>query len=342
MTRALQSAGIAGGARVVALHGTPIGTGQVGTSVRFELTWDRPGPDLPATVVGKFPSTDERSRAAGAAGLYAREIGFYRELLPQLHVSTPQPIYAAYDPVTADCTLLMTDVREADAGDQLSGCGLELATAAVEEIAGLHAPTWGRAAQLSAYGWVRVPTAELAAMHRDRYVNGFDTFVETVGARFDADDIDLGRWIGERMSVLPALHTVEPCAVHNDFRLDNLLIPRRPGERLRVVDWQTVGIGFGPVDVAYFCGTGLVEDPAPDAERALVERYRRRLADLGVEIGADQVWHSYCLGAVAGYVMAVVAAQQVVRTDRGDRMFAVMAQRSASLMRRCGLLDLVP
>ena len=49
--------------------------------------------------------------------------------------------------------------------------------------------------------------------------------------------------------------------VHNDFRLDNMLFSdaadRAP---LTVVDWQTVGLGRGPGDIAYFLGSSF-----PDA-----------------------------------------------------------------------------
>jgi len=42
--------------------------------------------------------------------------------------------------------------------------------------------------------------------------------------------------------------------------------------------------------------------------------------------------HDYRLGTVDGLMMAVVASQVVVRTERGDEMFAVMAERHAQHM----------
>ena len=68
--------------------------------------------------------------------------------------------------------------------------------------------------------------------------------------------------------------------MHNDFRLDNLLFAAGEGPApVTVVDWQTIGIGHGPVDVAYFVGAGVWPAPSADDERALVARYVARLAE---------------------------------------------------------------
>ena len=47
----------------------------------------------PATLAGKFPAADPTSRGTAAAfGLYAKEVGFYRELAPQLDVRVPRTL----------------------------------------------------------------------------------------------------------------------------------------------------------------------------------------------------------------------------------------------------------
>jgi hypothetical protein len=80
------------GARVAALRWEPIGTGQVGDSVRFHLTYDLPDAG-PATLAGKFPAADETSRGTAAAfGLYVKEVGFYRELRQHLDVRAPMTL----------------------------------------------------------------------------------------------------------------------------------------------------------------------------------------------------------------------------------------------------------
>jgi hypothetical protein len=105
-----------------------------------------------------------------------------------------------------------------------------------------------------------------------------------------------------------------------------------------VVDWQTVAVNIGPADVAYFCGAGLLPDTRASHERSLVERYGSGLAAHGVDVDVDALWDGYVLGSAGGYLMAVLASQIVERTDRGDEMFAVMAERHAAQIRHVGLL----
>lgn len=352
LTAALHRAGVApDGARVTGVSARTIGTGQMGTSVRYELTWNRPDPALPASVVGKFPSHDERSRAAGAGGAYAKELGFYRDLQPTLAVPTPTPLYAAFDPETAEFTLLMTDVRSARAGDQLAGCDLELAGRAADVIAHLHAGTWNRGDEIVALGWLPAPGPARLAEMVELYRLLHQGFAADFADRLTGTELEAGRWIGEQFADLATAHRLAPCAVHNDFRLDNLLIGDDEGGStgagpLTVVDWQTMGIGFGPTDLAYFVGTGVEPDVVEaaggvGAERALVERYGAALAGLGIEVPVDDLWLSYRLGAASGYVMTVIASQLVIRTERGDAMFDAMARRSAAMMRRLDIAGLV-
>lgn len=342
LTEALRRAGVAGDAAVTAVTARPIGTGQMGESVRFELTWDRPGAALPASVVGKFPSSDPNSRSAGSSGAYGREIGFYRDLQPTAGVPTPTPLYLAYDGRTADFTLLMGDVRAARQGDQLAGCGPEVAERAVDAIVGLHAATWGRTGEVLAHGWLPAPTPALAEQRVAMYRQLFVGFEAGFAARLTEADMELGRWIAAHLADVHHTHVLPPCIVHNDFRLDNLLFATEPeGSPVTVVDWQTLGVGHGPVDIAYFVGAGVWPAPAVDTERALVRHYADRLAAHGVLAPFDDLWTSYRLGAVSGYVMAVVASQLVVRTERGDDMFVAMASRHAAQVRRLGVVDLV-
>ena len=122
--------------------------------------------------------------------------------------------------------------------------------------------------------------------------------------------------------------------VHNDFRLDNMLFataPDRPG--VTIVDWQTVGVGRGPGDIAYFLGSSF-PDPAVrrGCEQQLVAAYHESLRAYGVsDYSLEECWDEYRLSSFGALVMAVFASMHVGRTDRGDRMFLAMVNRSAQL-----------
>ena len=63
LTELLTASGVAAGAEVVSFESASVGTSQVGENVRYRLTWSTEPGDRPASVVGKFPALDEKSRA---------------------------------------------------------------------------------------------------------------------------------------------------------------------------------------------------------------------------------------------------------------------------------------
>ena len=107
---------------VTSVSAERIGAGKVGDNVRFTLTWSPPNSG-PATVVGKFPSPDPMSRAAGVSlGNYEREVRFYTELAHTVGVRAPACHYAMLDGETGDFVLVLADLAPATVGDQVAGC----------------------------------------------------------------------------------------------------------------------------------------------------------------------------------------------------------------------------
>ena len=140
----LQQGGV--DAVVRAFTAKSVGTGQIGDSIRFQLDYERRGDDAPASLVGKFPSAGEESRATGGAALgnYIREVRFYqRRLAPTALIHTPRCYFTDVDEATSEFVLMMEDLAPAEQGDQLRGVTLAQARLAVIEAAKLHASHWG-------------------------------------------------------------------------------------------------------------------------------------------------------------------------------------------------------
>ena len=117
-----------GGGRVDSVDGRPIGTGQVGENIRYRLT---AGDGGVTTVVGKFPSDNEQSFAtAQQMGIYASEVGFYRDVAPKLRIRVPEVYYIGFDPATTRFCLVMEDISPAVQGDQMAGTDVATARAA--------------------------------------------------------------------------------------------------------------------------------------------------------------------------------------------------------------------
>ncbi|MDA8047822.1 MAG: phosphotransferase [Actinomycetota bacterium] len=328
LTRVLDRDGALDGSRVTHVAGTAIGTGQVGCNVRYRLTYDRPGPG-PESVVIKFASRSETSRATGVQTLtYETEVAFYQDLADTVDVDRPHCHYAAIEAGTPNVVLVLEDI-DASPGDQIAGCRPDHVALAMDQAARLHGPRWGDRTLFD------VPW--LAAKAASPYDLGpvvamlWPTFAD----RFQALLTEESLAVGEQLSRAKTWLAPEPgpaTVCHSDFRLDNILFGEPSGRHpITVVDWQTVNLGCGTADVSYFLSAAVAPAERRRIEREMVGRYHRELGryDIG-DYDFDRCWDDYRRHSFAGFFMAVAASLMVERTERGERMFATMANGAAA------------
>lgn len=320
-----------------------IGTGQVGENVRYALHWNSE-PASPSTVVGKFPSLDPQSRATGGAtSAYVREVGFYRDAQRTVDVSTPRIHHIDEDIDANAFVLIMDDLAPAEQGDQLAGCSVEEAELAIDQAIALHRPHWG-GDFAEHHPWAAGRDEEGNASFVELVSMVIGPFVERYTDRLDDDTLTTARWLAANMEAYTRSQRTPATLVHGDFRLDNMLFapPGRDAPPLTIVDWQTASMGRGPADAAYFVGAGLPPALRQEAEPALMNRYVDGIVSaVGPAAVRDDVEFDYRVGAAAGLTMAIVASQIVGRTERGDEMFCVMAERHSAQMHDLGTLDLI-
>lgn len=326
LTERLNTAGHRG--RVTGYRAERIGTGQIGLCVRFTLQVEGGNPRTPVSLVGKFPSRDAQSRATGVAlRNYLKEVSFYREMQSKVAIRTPRCYYAEIDGEGPEFGLLLEDLYPATQGDQLRGCSLEVAHAAVQQLVGLHGPTWRRE-QLKQVGWIGAPTDADEADRRDLYALHLPGFLERYGSRLMADEVAILRRYAETM---PQPFPSRFSLLHVDYRLDNLLIDTGVSPpAVTVVDWQSVTLGNPMTDVAYFLGAGMLPDARRRAEVEIVSDYHAALVSHGINDYAwEDCWQDYRRAAFHGFNVTVIASMLVGRTERGDEMFIAMARRHA-------------
>ena len=329
LTDALRRAGaVAEGVSVRSFEMTPIGTGQMADTTRFTLTLDQPGAG-PSSVVGKFASADEQSRGTGLAlRAYEVEVRFYREVAARVGARLPAVYLAEVEPETGWFTLLMEDIAGATQGDQIAACGPDVAAAALEEMAGLHAPCW-EAPELEHLEWLNRNTPEsdgfLVALVSSLLPGFLERYADTLAPEHQA----VCRTFVEHLPTYLQLRSGPRTASHGDFRLDNLLFqPETP--RPVVVDWQTVGWAGASVDVAYFIGGCLSAEDRRAHEPELLAHYHDALCRRGVQgYSLEQLRADTRRDTFAGLLMAIVASMVVQRTDRGDLMFLTSSSRHA-------------
>ena len=115
--------------------------------------------------------------------------------------------------------------------------------------------------------------------------------------------------------------------VQGDLRLDNILFDDESNAAI-LLDWQTASIGLPLNDIAYCISTSFA-DPQERAtfEESLVKEYYDQLGVNNI-YSYEDAWNDYRRGSFVGFLMAVMSSMIVERTERGDEMFAVMAERS--------------
>jgi aminoglycoside phosphotransferase (APT) family kinase protein len=339
LTERLRAAHELSEGRVASVTWEPIGPGQVGDSARFALEYA--GGDGPRTLAGKFPAEDATSRGTAAAfGLYAKEVGFYRELAPAIGVRVPRTYAAEVDESGAEFVLLFEDLGPCRQGNQLESCSLEDARHAIRQAAAIHAPSWNKP-ELIDRDWLQTKPEALAqikalypqaqAIFAERYADTLEPELMRVCAELnEASEYWFGREGGDR------------CLIHGDFRLDNMLFDIKGGaEPIAVLDWQTVAVGNGLTDIGYFLGCGIGDALRREAERELIDLYCAEMSARGVPMSRDAVWDDYRLGALHGVSTAVFSAAFVERTARGDANFLSMARGACALALAHGSIGLL-
>lgn len=341
MTGALEEAGVARGATVTELvHDGFIGTGQMGRTARFSLTWDQPE-GRPVDVVGKFPADDPVARSTGFDhGSYLKEWTFYKHLKPTLGVRTPEVWVACYDEAAPDFVLIMESLGQSCPGDQMKGLTVDEAALAVEQAVAFHAPRWGDDSVETLLG---KPKDQAAAELGQFYALFVEGALERLGPGLSEEARALVRTLTPLVPRWANGVTTTPSTVaHMDYRPDNLLFAAGPGAPpLAVVDWQTIAYWPGATDIAYLVGGAFEPADRAAAERALVQDYCRRLNAAGVPYDAATCWDDYRVGSIWGVVMSVIAAMLAQVTERGDEMLTTMLRRHAQHALDVGALDLL-
>ncbi len=88
------------GAQVTRLSTSPVGEGigMLGILARVAITYDRPKPEAPPTVIAKFPSAVPGNRKIGMTyRLYEREVNFYTRVSTRGPDNVPDPTEFARD-----------------------------------------------------------------------------------------------------------------------------------------------------------------------------------------------------------------------------------------------------
>jgi hypothetical protein len=302
------------GTDVVDASVSPIaeGEGFMGRLARIEPTYGPGAADGggPRSMVAKIPTDDPGSVAIGQMlRVWEREASFYAELAPRLPVRTPECYYAGGDVDSGIFALLLEDLSPYVSGDQVAGATTQQTEAAIEWLGRFHAAESG-GADVAGLAWL--PATADSPMYQGlgpMLEAVWPLFVQKFGDRTPPDTLGWVERMIPRWNESMAEQWLPVTVVHADFRVDNLFFD---GDTVVALDWQSIALGEGMYDVAYFLGGSLPTAARRTDEQRLVARYRAILGEHGVEVpGEDEVFDHYRRAVLMAMTVAALLMGQL-------------------------------
>ncbi|XXH03326.1 hypothetical protein Hte_009724 [Hypoxylon texense] len=206
--------------------------------------------------------------------LYQREVEFFNRLAPSLDLmELPKAWWAGYDAEQGIVVLDDLTVRGCEFGDPTQVWPVSRVLAGIEQLAALHAKTWG--VKASDFPWL-TSDYDLAILS---LMETYDAVVHSPG-RPEIHDYLKSQ---ERITATLKKHFASrnpkfQCLLHGDPHTGNTYLENGAP---RFLDWQIIHIGSAFHDVAYFIGGALSVEDRRTHEWKIVDHYLTTLEKLG-------------------------------------------------------------
>ncbi|WP_018636088.1 phosphotransferase [Parafrankia elaeagni] len=292
------------GARFPGIEVTEVTPGpvvsRISTNVRFHITC---AGGVPAglsphlCVKGYF---SERTLPARHAGI--PETLFYRDLAERTGVRTLRSPYAEVDTANGANVLITEDVIAAG-GTFLDGqhpYSPDQTAASLEQLARLHATTWGDPSLADASWLSSRMGPRTGPTWREKIEANFTT---ATGAGAPEEVRDVGRLVAAYSALADLVTTTSPWTiVHGDPHVGNIFLD---GEgRPSLLDWQLVQRAPWYIDVGYHIASALTVADRRTHETDLLRHYLDALAAGGIEPPSwDEAWLGVRRSVLQGFYL---------------------------------------
>jgi hypothetical protein len=316
LTDALQEGGVLATARVSG-HTCVLleQQGAAGVVARVTLQYDGDAHDAPASLVAKLASPHEPIRSLlHQFGGYRREVEFYRQFGVDPGIPVPRCFWGDIDLTTGVFVLLLEDMSTCRMGNPFapSVADTELA---IRHLALFHA-TWWESPRLLQLDWLTHPGSPEATAQAARIRGSMANALTMIRQRFGDEFPGVCSVIAERLIAgwdkREQRSTSPLTVVHRDFHPGQMFFPSGNGGRFVVFDWQTVGIGRGPEDLARIVVMGLTVPQREANDQRLIELYHAELCAHGVVgYSLERCVEDFRDGLTASLIINMVAAAAV-------------------------------
>jgi hypothetical protein len=322
------------------------GVGFIGIVLRLTPTYEGDAAGAPESIIAKMPSPDPAARQLAAMyGLYERELQFYRRLAPKISFRTARCYYSDGDAETVSYIILLQDLALAgQIGDQIAGCDLNQATAAIVALARHHAQWWA-SPKLDDMGLDSGADLVRGAIAQ-AYGPSYPLFLERFGNEFLQDVLDIIPTLGPTMlTTLDEIEEGPMTLAHGDYRADNLFFcPNGDTFDVAAIDWQSPNKGWGAYDLAYFICGSFATELRHQHEASLRDLYYHTLTSSGVtDYAREQFDIDYARSLLAYLLIFVInGATLDTANERGEQLFRSIFERLNASIAETNALSYLP
>jgi aminoglycoside/choline kinase family phosphotransferase len=298
---------------------------------RVELDYEGTGSTAPSSLIAKIPMDAPQNRqVADFYQMYQRECDFYQHYAGRSPLRVAKTYGIAREEGTSDFVLLLEDLGKHRIGDQVKGNRAEDAVSAIAALAAHHATFWGKAQDLPEL--LDYSRADFSAALDHTYRNSVQPTIDAFSEYFTPALRELALAVTDKTTALLTAELHLPrTMLHGDFRSDNVFYDL-PDSPLAIIDWQIVGRGYGPFDVAYHLTQSVTPEVRRAIERRALEGYLRVLQEHGVnDLSFADLWESYRFNALFALVYPVTICGGLdLSNPRGRALGEMVITRSLS------------
>lgn len=214
-----------------------------------------------------------------------RELFFYRELASQVPIRVPQ-LLASYTDGTGASALLLVAYRPPEPPERWQKAHYRQVA---QQLASFHTCFWDATEKLTAYPWLKrgspgdlkryLPQAHAAwqvLFEQPRFAETFTAHTRQMIAHL----LPQVQVLSERITAFPQT------LCHGDCHMGNLLYDQQ-GDPVWA-DWQEVGVGCGPEDLAFFLQRAQAAGGGA-AYASMVEAYQEQLERLNTPVTLEAI-----------------------------------------------------
>lgn len=317
------------------------GVGLMSSIARGHLTFES---GAQTTVIVKCIARTENSTLSKGLNFYRNEVNFYRHLADETPIPVPRGLYAAVEPDTQDFLLVLEDMGDAEAGDQLVSCSEEQLMVAFRRAAELHGTFWGRTDE---FDWLFYQIDMRSMLfRRDAILKpGVQPAIDNFSELFSGNREEVVRKIADQyLNLFGQALGGEPTIIHGDYRTDNMFLTHQDGVAdIIAFDWQNTMGGNGTHDIAYFCSQSAAPELHGDAQTQALRLYHETLIDHGVKgFSFDECLERYRYNLLVTMITPIAICGTLDQgNERGRQLGQTILERSFSAIESMDCADLL-